>query len=158
MTARCWAYDDERAARAAVETLIAQGVPGEDVRVLKGRPIQDAYEELHGSFVSGHGDDPLGSFAGEQHGPEGSFAPGHDARRERLGSFGDVDRETISDFPAQVESVHVTSHRKLVRLLGQAGLDRETAERDVQALHTGKVLVVALLPEDDAERAEDALE
>jgi hypothetical protein len=151
MTTVCKVFDDEAAAVNEVESLIARGVPGEDVRVLRGAPKRDAREDSHGSFAAGHGDDPMGTFAGpERTDAEGSFAAGHDARAERLGSFGDVDRDTVTTFPCAVEDVSVVSHHRLVALLTEAGVDREVAKADVEALHEGKLLVVARVPSDVA--------
>jgi hypothetical protein len=144
---QCSAFDDEAHALGAVRALIDRGVPGEDVRVLRGAPLRDAREEPHGSFA-GEADETVGSFAGGDAtaGRSGSFAPGHDAATERLGSFGDVDRDTVARFPCAVEDVSVTTHGRLVRLLVEAGLDRATAERDVEALHHGRILVLARVP------------
>jgi hypothetical protein len=151
MTTVCKVFDDEAPALKEVESLIARGVPGEDVRVLRGAPQRDAREDPHGSFAAGHGDDPMGTFAGpERTDAEGSFAPGHDARAERLGSFGVVDRDTVTTFPCAVEDVSVVSHDRLVALLAEAGVDREVAKADVEALHEGKLLVVARVPSDVA--------
>ena len=151
MATVCKVFDDEAAALNEVESLIARDVPGEDVRILRGAPQRDAREDPHGSFAPGHGDDPMGTFAGPETTPvEGSFAPGHDARAERLGSFGQVDRDTVTTFPAAMEDVSVVSHGRLVALLVGAGLDREVAEADVEALHDGKLLVVARVPSDVA--------
>jgi hypothetical protein len=149
MATLCKVFDDEAAALSEVESLIARDVPGEDVRVLRGAPQRDAREDPHGSFAAGHGDDPMGTFAGpETTAVEGSFAPGHDARAGRLGSFGEVDRDTVTNFPAAMEDVSVVSHNRLVDLLVEAGLDREVAEADVETLHEGKLLVVARVPSD----------
>jgi hypothetical protein len=149
MATICKVFDDEAAALSEVESLVARGVPGEDVRVLHGAPQRDAREDPQGSFAAGHGDDPMGTFAGpESTAVEGSFAPGHDARTERLGSFGQVDRDTVTTFPGAMEDVSVVSHHRLVALLVEAGVDREVAEADVEALHEGKLLVVARVPSD----------
>jgi hypothetical protein len=151
MATVCKVFDDEAPALNEVESLIARGVPGEDVRVLRGAPQRDARGDPHGSFAAGHGDDPMGTFAGpESTDPEGSYAPGHDAHAERLGSFGNVDRDTVTTFPCAVEDVSVVSHDRLVALLVEAGVDREVAEADVEALHEGKLLVVAWVPSDVA--------
>jgi hypothetical protein len=151
MTTLCKVFDNEAAALSEVESLIARGVPGEDVRVLRGAPERDAREDPMGSFAGDHGDDPMGTFAGpERTAVEGSFAPGHDARAERLGSFGQVDRDTVTTFPGAMEDVSVVSHHRLVALLVKAGVDREVAEADVEALHEGKLLVVARVPSDVA--------
>ena len=147
MTTVCKAFDDEASTLNEVESLIARGVPSEDIRVLRGAPQPDAREHPHGSFAAGHGEDPMGTFAGpETTAAEGSFAPGHDASAERLGTFGQVDRDTITTFPCPAEDVSVVSHHRLVALLVEAGLDREVAKADVEALHEGKLLVVARVP------------
>ena len=123
MTTVCSVFDEEAPALNEVESLIARGVPSEDIRVLRGAPRRDVREAPHGSFAAGHGDDPMGTFAGpERVDAEGSFAHGHNARAERLGSFGDVDRDTVTTFPSAVEDVSVVSHHRLVTLLVDAGL------------------------------------
>jgi hypothetical protein len=143
----CKVFQDEDSALREVEALIARGVPGEDVRVLRGTPQRDAHEDPHGSYAGGHSGDRVGTFAGPKATEaEGSYAPGHDAHAERLGSFGDIDRDTVASFPCPVEDVSVTTHHRLITLLAEAGLDREVAKRDVEALHEGKLLVVARVP------------
>lgn len=51
-----------------------------------------------------------------------------------------------------MEHARVAGHRKIKRLLTDAGLDEATAERDVDALHAGRVLVLVEAPESDAAR------
>jgi hypothetical protein len=46
----------------------------------------------------------------------------------------------------------VVGHHKIKKLLTDAGLDEATAERDVNALHAGGVLVLVKVPEGEAER------
>jgi hypothetical protein len=151
MATICKVFDDEAPALNEVESLIARGVPGEDVRVLRGAPQRNVREDPHGSFAAGHGDDPMGTYAGaERTDAEGSFAPGDEAHAERLGSIGNVDRDTVTTFPCAVEDVSVVSHHRLVALLVEAGLDREVAEADVEAVHEGKLLVIARVPSDVA--------
>jgi len=99
---------------------------------------------------------PVGSFAGS-HGdgsPTGAFAGGE----QRGGSFADADRDVVTDYPHGVERMRVAGHRSLKRLLTDAGLDDATAERDVRALHGGRILVLVNLPEDEAERAGELLD
>jgi hypothetical protein len=147
MATICKSFEDEDSALREVEALIARGVPGEDVRVLRGTPRRDAHEGPHGSYADGHGGDRVGSFAGARATEaEGSYAPGHDAHAERLGGFGDIDRDTVASFPCSVEDVSVTTHHRLVTLLTEAGLDREVAKRDLERLHEGKLLVIARMP------------
>jgi len=143
----CKSFEDEDSAQREVEALIARGVAGEDVRVLRGAPRRDAHTDPHGSYADGRGGDGVGTFAGPPTTEaEGSYAPGHDAHAERLGSFGDIDRDTVASFPCSVEDVSVTTHQRLITLLAEAGLDREVAKRDVERLHEGRLLVLARLP------------
>lgn len=143
----CKSFDDEDSALREVEALIASGVPGEAVRVLRGAPQRDAHDDARGGYAGGPGGDGAGTFAGPKATEtEGSYAPGHDAHTERLGSFGDIDRDTVASFPCSVENVSVTTHERLVTLLAEAGLDREVAKQDVERLHEGKLLVVARVP------------
>ena len=53
--------------------------------------------------------------------------------------------------------MRVAGHRSLKRLLTDAGLDDATAERDVRALHAGRILVLVSVPEEDAQRAQALL-
>jgi hypothetical protein len=46
----------------------------------------------------------------------------------------------------------VAGHHKVKRLLTDAGLDEAAAERDLNALHAGRVLVLVQAPEGEAER------
>jgi hypothetical protein len=143
----CNSFEDEDSALREVEALIARGVPGEDVRVLRGTPRRDAHEDPHGSYAGAHASDRVGTFAGPKATrAEGSYAPGHDAHAERLGSFGDIDRDTVASFPCSVEDVSVTTHHRLITLLTEAGLDRELAKQDVERLHEGELLVIARVP------------
>jgi hypothetical protein len=143
----CNSFQDDDSALREVEALIARGVPGEAVRVLRETPERDVHEDPHGSYAGGHGGDRVGSFAGPQATEaQGSYAPGDDAHAGRLGSFGDIDRDTHASFPCSVEDVSVTTHHRLITLLAEAGLDRDVAKQDVQRLHEGKVLVIARVP------------
>jgi hypothetical protein len=159
VTTICKVFADEAEARPAVEALLAEGIDGMDVRLLKGAPRRDAREEVHGGFASGHGDDPMGSFAGPGHAPggEGAFAPERSAAARRVGSFGDVDRESVATFPSGVEDVSVTGHGQLVALLKEAGLDASAAARDVEALHEGRVLVLVMVEDAGAADVERVL-
>ena len=144
MTTLCRAFADEKQAQAAVERLLASGLPGADVRVLMGAPLRDARTQATGEFA-GEADpgDPVGSFAGAAAGA-GAGMGGYagDADRMRAGGFGDADRETVATYPGGVERVRVAGHRALERMLREAGLDAATARADVEALHAGRVLVL----------------
>ena len=145
MTTLCRAYATEDDAQAAVNHLLAGGLPGADIRVLMGRPEHDHRKEPVGRFA---GDrvapaDPVGSFAGSggvSQDAMGGFA-GSSAYRRR-GGFGDLDRDTTTSYPNGVARVDVTTHRELRRSLVEAGLDEATAEADIKALHQGRVLVL----------------
>lgn len=142
MAAICRSYDSHAEAQEAVRASLAAGVPGGRVRVLMGQPIRDAHAEQVGEFAGPTGPDaPVGTFAGEVH-PQSAVAGTFAGGQQRGGSFGDADRELLSTYPDGVEKVHVTSHGHVKRLLTDAGLDEATAERDIEALHAGRVLVL----------------
>ena len=54
--------------------------------------------------------------------------------------------------------MRVAGHRRITRLLRDAGLDEATAKRDVDALHRGFVLVLVDVTDDDADRVAALLE
>ena len=145
MTTLCRAYASEDDAHAAVNNLLARGLPGDDIRILMGRPEHDHREEPVGRFA---GDrvapaDPVGSFAGSAGSTRdamGEFAASSAYRRR--GGFGDIDRDTTTSYPNGVARVDVTTHRDLRRSLVEAGLDEPTADADIKALHQGRVLVL----------------
>jgi hypothetical protein len=56
------------------------------------------------------------------------------------------------------ERARVAGHRKLKRVLLDAGLDDVTAERDVEALHDGRVLVLVSLSAVGADRVIELLD
>jgi hypothetical protein len=149
MAVVCRTYPADQDVRGVVEALLAAGVPGDRIQVLMGQPQHDARTEHHGSFADmpgekAAGDEPIADFADQEraHGtPRGTFAGAAGLRRG--GSFADADRDTVTSYPGGVEEQHVTGHDKVRRLLLAAGLDKATAERDVEALHAGRVLVIA---------------
>ena len=51
MNAQCRSYDNIADAERAVEALLADGVPGDDVRLLMGAEIHDARREPRGGFA-----------------------------------------------------------------------------------------------------------
>lgn len=115
----------------------------------KGAPDHDA-DPTGGFAGSVAADAPLGTFAGQtgDHGM-GGFA-GRPTTQHR-GGFATIDRETITTFEgARVRRVHAIGHRHLIGLLVDAGLDEDAAERDVDALHDGRALVLV--------RGDEALE
>ena len=153
MAALCRSYASHAEALEAVDAVLAAGIPGEDVLVITGEPARDADVEPVGEFAGPtEPDAPVGEFAGgprPQGSPTGAFAGGE----QRGGSFADTDRELLTSYPGGVERMRVTGHRRITRLLSDAGLDEATVERDVDALHRGLVLVLVDVAEDDADRA-----
>src|ERR671919_2590831 len=152
MAALCRSYTSHGEALDAVNAVLSAGIPGEGVRVLTGEPQRDAREEEVGEFAGPTAPDaPVGEFAGGAHPQgqeEGRFAGGE----QRGGSFADADREEIVSYPGGVEHARVAGHHRIKKLLTDAGLDEATAERDLNALHAGRVLVLVELPEGEAER------
>lgn len=152
MAALCRSYESHAEAREAVDAVLGAGIHGDSVRVLTGEPQRDAREEQVGEFA-GPTDPgaPVGEFAGGTH-PQrqgrGHFAGGE----QRGGSFADADREQVVSYPGGVEHARVAGHRKVKKILTDAGLDQAAAERDVDALHAGRVLVLVEVPEGETER------
>jgi hypothetical protein len=134
MPTLCRIYSSDADARAAVDELLAAGQSGADIRVLMG--AHDHGDEPEGAFA-GAGGAP-GAFAGEG-GTAGSFGG---AAEPHHGGFGDIDRETVTSYQDGVPHVRIASHRNLRQLLVEAGLDPAAAEKDVAALHAGRILVL----------------
>jgi hypothetical protein len=158
MTVICRSYTHEHDARRAVDRLMQLGVDGRAIKVLMGEPTRDASEEPEGGFAGEVApEDVVGDFAGPGHEAEegaGTFAGS--AATQREGSFGDVDRETVTSYPAGVERQHIASHNELRKLLLDAGLDEATVNRDVDALHAGRTLVLADIGDRDVESIDAA--
>ena len=64
----------------------------------------------------------------------------------------------VTSYPDGVERMQVVGHRRITRLLTDAGLDEASAKRDVEALHSGRVLVLVDVEETDTERVSMLLE
>jgi hypothetical protein len=142
MATTCRAFQTEDEARAEVERLLAAGVSGDEIRVLTGEAIRDQGDVPVGSFAGEAG--AVGSFADHPHSAgDGMGAFAGEASRQRTGGFADLDRETVTTYADGVKRVRIASHRDLKRMLVDAGLDPETAATDVDALHHGRVLVLA---------------
>jgi hypothetical protein len=157
VAALCRSYTSHGEALDAVNAVLGAGIPGDGVRVLTGEPERDSREEQVGEFGGPTAPDaPVGEFASGRH-PQG-HEQGHFAGGEqRGGSFADADREQVVSYPGGVEHARVAGHHKIKKLLTDAGLDEATAERDVNALHAGRVLVLVQAPEGEAERVEALL-
>jgi hypothetical protein len=143
MAAVCRSYASHGEAAKAVHAVLGAGIEGQDVLVLTGEGVGDVREQPVGSF-SGRVDpaDPVGTFEGEQHAraeARGTFASEPSGR---VGSFADAAHEEISSYPHGVERMHAVGRASVLRLLRGAGLDEATAERDLEALHSGRVLLL----------------
>jgi hypothetical protein len=154
----CRAYQTEESAHAAVDRLLAAGASQADVRILMGRPVHDHRDDAVGGFA-GPGGERVGSFAGAPHsGRAGAGTFAGDADAQRVGGFGDIDRETVTSYHDGVPRIHIASHRDVKRMLVEAGLDEATADADVAALHQGRVLVLVRTGELTPEAAAEALD
>jgi hypothetical protein len=144
MNALCRAYDTVADAGRAVDVLLGAGVPGDDVRLLMGAEIHDARMEAAGGFAGPVGTQAhVGAFAGEgqaRNAPRGSYAA--DAGAAREGVFGNADRDVVVTYSDGREHSRVAGHHTLKGLLVDAGIDENSAESDVRALHDGRVLVL----------------
>lgn len=158
MAALCRSYATHGEALEAVNSVLGAGVPGEDVLVLMAEQARDAHQEEVGEFAgTTEPGAPVGEFAGApqtQASSTGDFAGGE----HRGGSFGDTERDVFISYPEGVERLRVTGHRRITRLLVDAGLDHETAKRDVDSLHRGLVLVVVDLTDDNLGQVAGLLE
>jgi hypothetical protein len=156
VVALCRSYASHDDARGAVDAVLGAGIPGEGIRVLTADP-RDTREEPVGEFAGPTPPDaPVGEFAGGSRPREeerGHFAGGE----QRGGSFADTDREKVVSYPGGVEHTHMAGHQDIKRLLTDAGLDKAAAERDVDAIHAGHVLVLVSAPEGEAERVRTLL-
>ena len=148
MAALSKTYPSEEAARQAVETLRAAGVPPRHIRLLTSRPLRDARREARGGFAGPVGPDaPVGTYAGQVHRRQlriGSFATGSftgDPDR-REGSFADVERIVILTYENDAARSRVTGHRGARQLLRRATLDHDAVDRAVKDLHDGHAVVL----------------
>jgi hypothetical protein len=148
----CRTYASHREAHEAVDAALGAGIEGGAVLVLTGERTTDASEAPVGGFAGTEPHDvTVGSFADKPVAHDegmGAFEPGV----ERSGSFADTDREFVTSYPGGVERMHVAGHHRVLRLLRDAGLDEETAARDLDALHSGRVLVLVDVADADVPR------
>jgi len=138
-------YKSTHDAKNAIERLLSAGVPAIRIELIMGHAVEDARDAAIGTFAGTTIADAqtVGSYANVAHsGREaiGTFAG--DPDRQRRGSFGDVDRDTVTTYRAGVKRTRIKSHHGLEKILVDAGLDRATAAADVEALHAGRVLVL----------------
>jgi hypothetical protein len=164
MTTLSKTYRNEDAARGAVETLRAASLSPREIRLLTSRPLADIRREPVGGFAGPVGPDaPVGTFAGtgRRSDDAGSFATGSvagDARGQRQGSFGDVERVTIVTYKPDAERSRVTGYRGIRRLLRRAALDDDAVDHAVDELHKGRTVVLVDVPEIASVETEARLE
>jgi hypothetical protein len=137
-------HPSEAAARRAIESLRAGGVPADGFRLLVGSPLRDVRREPVGGFAAPVGpDDPVGTFAGRaprrRHGA-GSFAG--DPDRQRQGSFADSDRVVIVGWRDDAERTRVTGLHGARRISQRAALARDAVEAAVAQLENGHAIVL----------------
>jgi hypothetical protein len=143
MTTLHRAYTSTHDAENAVERLLSAGVTR--IELIMGHAVEDARDAPIGTFAgtTTEHDQLVGSYANLSHSGRaaiGTFAG--DPDRQRRGSFGDVDRDTVTSYRAGVKRTRITSHHALEKILVGAGLDRAIARANVLALHAGHVLVL----------------
>jgi hypothetical protein len=154
----CRAYETDASAHAAVDRVRAAGASEADIRILMGRPVHDHREDPVGGFAGPAGE-RVGSFSGASHsGRDGMGSFAGDADAQRVGGFGDIDRETVTSYHDGVPRIHVASHRDVKRMLVEAGLDEAAADTDVAALHQGRILVLVQTGGLASEAAAEALD
>jgi hypothetical protein len=139
------AFTSTHDAENAIERLLSAGVPAIRIEVIMGQAVEDARDAPIGTFAGTTTADALtvGSYANIAHSGRkatGTFAG--DADRQRLGSFGDADRDTVTTYQSGVKRTRIASHRTLEKLLVDAGLDQAIAATNLRALHAGRVLVL----------------
>jgi hypothetical protein len=151
-------YTSHAEALGAVNAVLGAGIPGEGVRVLSGEPQRDASEEPVGEFGGTTAPDaPVGEFAGGTH-PQGEEAGHFAGGEQRGGSFADADRDEIVSYPGGVEHARYAGPHKVKEVLTDAGVDEAAAERDMNALQAGRVLVLVTAPDQEAARVRTLLD
>jgi hypothetical protein len=165
MATLCEAYAGEAPARRAIAGLRAAGLPATNARLIVGWPQHDLRREPVGEFagvaapdarVGTFGDSTLARWR-----PAGGFAGNPDAQRE--GSFADADGHVVvSCDPAGHEHTRITGSHAIERLLRNAGVAPEAADRGLAQLRAGRALVLIQIaemgPGDAAEFLEHAAE
>jgi hypothetical protein len=145
MTTLYRAYTSTLDAENAVERLLSAGEAAIRIELIMGHAVEDARDVPIGTFAGTTTADAetIGSYANvprSGRGPTGSFAG--DPDKQRRGSFGDVDRDTVTTYHSGVKRTRIASHHRLKKLLVDSGLDQATARANVDALHAGLVLVL----------------
>ena len=141
MQTTCSSYATATEADAAVQQLLADGMPGARISVISGRMTQDHRAERVGAYAGEAV--TVGAYAGATGSTAdtmGSFASGAD--EQRRGGFGAIDRDEITTDENGVRRVLIASHHELSKRLSEAGLDPAAVAADVAAVHEGRVLVL----------------
>jgi hypothetical protein len=145
MTTLHRAYESTYDAENAIERLLSADLPAVRIELIMGRAAEDARDAPIGTFAGTTTTDAetVGSYANVAHsGREATGTFADDPDKQRRGSFGDVDRDTVTTYQAGVKRTRIASHHRLKKLLVDAGLDQPTATANVRALHAGRVLVL----------------
>jgi hypothetical protein len=149
MITLCRTYPDERAARRAAEDLARAGVPEHDIQVMSGSRPHDVRREPVGQFAGMLAPDaPVGTFGGAtrlRRQGRGAFAGRPDD--QRVGSFGDVDREVVITRDAGREHARIADQRGLWRVLRALAVDDDTRETVLHELGSGHATVLVELAE-----------
>jgi hypothetical protein len=160
MTTLTKTYPTELAARRAVETLRATGVPERDIGLLAGTAPRDIRHEPVGGFARPVAPDtPIGTYGGrvlQRRQGAGSFAG--DPDQQRQASFADTDRVVIVTYKGDAEHARITGLRGARRLLRRAALDDDAVDRAVSELHQGHAILLVDLREIAASEAYARLE
>ena len=164
MVTLCRAYTSTEDAENAIERLLAAGVPETGIQLIMGVAIKDARDKPIGTWAGTTTPDALtvGTYANtvrSGRAATGTFAGEPD--KQRRGAFSDVDRDTVTTYRSGEKRTRIASHRRLEKLLVDAGLDRALATANVRALHAGRVLVLvqseSALDHIDAQHSQETL-
>jgi hypothetical protein len=143
-----------------MDALLTAGVPGRDIRLLTGCARHDTRRELVGGFAGPVPPDaPVGTFGNVRRlrsQGTGTFAGNADAQRQ--GSFADTDRDLILTNQQARAHAHVAGDQALRRLLREAQVDSDEADRIVDGLHAGHAVVLAEVAEITSSDARERLE
>jgi hypothetical protein len=163
MATLCKAYPSEAAARRAIQSLRAAGLPPQGAHLVTGGGLHDLRREPVGEFAGrADPDAPVGTFGDTtlpRWRPPGGFAG--DPDRQRAGSFADVDGHMIVHCdPGGREHTRVAGDDGLAALFARAGLERDAIDEALAKLRSGSSLVLVQVaemgPADAAARLEDA--
>ena len=109
-----------RPAENAIERLLSAGVPAIRIELIIGQAVQDARDAPIGTFAGTTTADAetVGSYGNIAHsGREamGTFAG--DAGKQRRGSYGDIDRDTVTTYQSGLKRTRIVSHNRLNKIL-----------------------------------------